>query len=284
MIARNLTVRLLGLLISLCTWVSALQAEASSPAQRIIALSPSTVEQLFAIGAGDRIVGTVEYADYPEAAKKIRRIGNYAGIQIEQALALKPDLVIAWKGGNKQADIDKLKALGVKVHQSKILNISQISSDLRKLGELTGLQDNAEKVINDMKMKYQSITRTYAGKSPVKVFYQLWHQPLRTVGPDSWIESLLKDCNAINLFSDVSAPYPQVSFESVLVKNPQVIIIPHHSGNEGAKTQHWSQWPELDAVKSQQIHVLNGDLLHRFTPRALDGLDTLCQKIDKARN
>ena len=115
MIARNLTVRLLGLLITLCSWITASQAEISAPAQRIIALSPSTVEQLFAIGAGDRIVGTVEYADYPEAAKKIRRIGNYAGIQIEQALALKPDLVIAWKGGNKQADIDKLKALGVKL-------------------------------------------------------------------------------------------------------------------------------------------------------------------------
>lgn len=274
----------LFLVLMFFAWSQSIFAKAESPVQRIIALSPSTVEQLFAIGAGDRIVGTVEYADYPEAAKKIPRIGNYAGIQIEQALALKPDLIIAWKGGNKQADLDKLKSLGVNIHQSQIISVSQISHELRKLGELTGLQQNAEMVINNIEKKYRKITQTYATKTPVKVFYQLWHQPLRTIGPGSWIDSLLKDCNAINLFSEANAPYPQVSFESVLVKNPQVIIIPHHSGNQGAKTEHWSQWPEIDAVKSQQIHVLNGDLLHRFTPRALDGLDTLCQQIDLARN
>jgi vitamin B12 transport system substrate-binding protein len=281
---KNRLVYLLLACITVSTCPSSLLADNQTTAQRIIALSPSTVEQLYAIGAGDRIVGTVEYADYPEAAKKIPRVGNYAGIQIEQALALKPDLIVAWKGGNKQADLDKLKSLGVKVHQSQITSISQISHDLRKLGELTGLQQNAERVINDIAKKYRKISQTYATKKTVKVFYQLWHQPLRTIGPDSWIESLLKDCNAINLFSEANAPYPQVSFESVLVKNPQVIIIPHHSGNQGAKTEHWSKWPEIDAVKSQQIHVLNGDLLHRFTPRALDGLDTLCQRIDQARN
>ncbi len=284
MIVLHSKLRPLILLIIFFVWGAAVYAETNTPAQRIIALSPSTVEQLYAIGAGDRIVGTVEYADYPEAAKKIPRIGNFAGIQIEQALALKPDLIIAWRGGNKQSDLDKLKTLGVNIHQSQITKISQISAELRRLGELTGLQENAELVIENMQKKYRQITQTYAVKKPVRVFYQLWHKPLRTIGPDSWIESLLKDCNASNLFSEASAPYPQVSFESVLVKNPQVIIIPHHSGNEGAKTEHWGDWPEIDAVKSQQIYVLNGDLLHRFTPRALDGLDTLCQKIDKARN
>jgi len=266
-------------LLSFC-----IQAKEHKVVQRIIALSPSSVEQLFAIGAGDRIVATVEYADYPEAAKVIPRIGNYSGIQIERVIELKPDLVIAWKGGNKSADLDKLRSLGIRVYQSQTNNIEQISHDLKELGRLTGLSENAEMVIAKMERKYREIKLRYLKKAPVKVFYQLWYEPLRTIGPDSWIESLIEDCNGQNLYSDASTSYPQVSFESVLVKNPQVIIIPHHSGNDGAHTAHWDRWPELQAVKSKHIYTLNGDLLHRFTPRALDGLDKLCQKIDKVRS
>ena len=120
-------------------------------------------------------------------------------------------------------------------------------------------------------------------KSKVKVFYQLWHDPLRTVGPGSWVESLINDCNGENLFNDADSPYPIVSLESVLVKDPQVIIIPHHSGSAGAKKEIWHKWQTIDAVKHKRMFTLNGDLLHRFGPRAVDGLITLCQAIDSAR-
>lgn len=258
-------------------------SENKKGAQRIIALSPSSVEQLYAIGAGDRIVGTVEYADYPLQAKDILRIGNYQGIQIEKVLELKPDLVIAWKGGNKAADLQKLAALGINIYQSKPITISQITDELRELGRRTGLEENAEKVVSKLAERYHSIKKNYSNKTKAKVFYQLWHKPLTTVGPDSWIESLIEDCNGENLFSEVSSPYPQVSMESVLVKNPQVIIIAHHSGNEANNTINWNKWSEIDAVKAKHIYSLNGDLLHRFTPRALDGLELLCQTIDKVR-
>ncbi|MBV1910568.1 MAG: cobalamin-binding protein [Kangiellaceae bacterium] len=253
-------------------------------AQRIIALSPSLVEQLYAIGAGDRIVGTVDYADFPAEAKEILRVGSYRGIQIEKVLALNPDLVVAWKGGNKAADLEKLRSLGVNIYQSKAETISQISEELRELGRLTGLTTNAEKAIAELEQKYRSIKKKYANKLKTKVFYQLWDKPLTTVGPNSWIESLIKDCNGINLFSKASAPYPQVSVESVLVKNPQVIIIAHHSGGEGNDIINWNQWSEVQAVAAKHIYSLNGDLLHRFTPRALDGLEMLCERIDQARN
>ena len=275
-----LSVYRIGLLF-FCAIVSSIVY--SEPVKRIIALSPHSVELLYAIGAGDRIVGTVEYANYPESAKEILRIGNYNGIQIEQVIALKPDLIVAWKSGNKAADLEKLESLNIPIFYTSPKDIPEISVDLRKLGEKTGLQANAEVVIKQLTAKYQSIVKNYQNKRPVKVFYQLWHDPFRTVGKGSWIESLIKDCNGENLFNDTSTPYPVVSLESVLVKNPEVIIIPHHSGEIGAKKGIWKDWKEIDAVANQRLFTINGDLLHRYTPRSVDGLAKLCEAIDSAR-
>jgi len=256
-------------------------------AQRIIALAPHSVELLYAIGAGDRIVATTEYADYPKAALKIPRVGNANGIQIERVIELKPDLVIVWQGGNKSADIQKLKSLGVNLLSTQPFKISDISKELRQLGKLTGLEQQANKVIEEVEKRYKEITNKYKSRSKVKTFYQLWHDPLTSIGPDSWLESLLNDCNAENIFKDAFSSYPVVSIESVLVKNPQAIIIPHHSGDNDLqateKTRIWKKWSEISAVKNGHVSVINGDLLHRFTPRVLDGLQTLCEDIDKVR-
>lgn len=255
----------------------------AKPAQRIIALSPHAVELLYAIGAGDRIVGTVEYADYPEQAKQIPRIGNYTGIQLERVLELKPDLVIAWRTGNKDSDLKKMESLGLQLFYTHPQTVREISRDLKQLGELTGLTERADKVIAELEQKYQAITSRYKSKATVNVFYQMWHDPIRTVGPNSWVESLIADCNGNNVFNDAGSDYPLVSLESVLVKDPQVIIIPHHSGNIGAKKSIWDNWQNIDAVKHQRLFVINGDILHRFSPRALEGLQKLCEAIDSAR-
>ncbi|MCF6194646.1 MAG: cobalamin-binding protein [Kangiellaceae bacterium] len=256
------------------------------PAKRIVALSPHSVEMLFAIGAENRIIGTVEYADYPEAAKSIPRIGSYHGIQIENLLALKPDLVIGWKGGNKSSDLSKLKSLGLNIVYSQPKTINDINSELLELGRLTGLTENASRVVAKLQTKYHGILARYKSQKSVDVFYQLWHDPLQSVGKNSWIQSLIEDCGGNNIFKLSDAPYPLVTLESVLVKNPKVIIIPGHSGNAdefSEKKKIWEKWPEISAVKNNKIFAMNGDLLHRFTPRALEGLELLCQRIDEGR-
>ncbi len=269
-------------------YLGASSAAYTKNAQRIIALSPHAVEMLYAIGAGDKIVGTVEYADYPKEALNILRIGNYTGIQIEQVLKLKPDLIVAWKGGNKGSDLNKIESLGFNIVYSQPKKISEISLDLRKLGQLTGQQKQAEAVITQFDKRYKKIRDQYRKLAKIDVFYQLWHDPLQSIGPESWIESLIKDCGGKNIFQAANVPYPMVSIESVLVKNPKVIIIPHHSGsdiakNELEKKEIWSKWPEISAVKNNFIFALNGDLLHRTTPRSLDGLEKLCERIDQGR-
>jgi vitamin B12 transport system substrate-binding protein len=255
----------------------------AEPAKRIIALSPHAVEMLYAIGAGDRIVATVEYADYPSEALDIPRIGSYAGLQIERVVEFQPDLIVAWKSGNKLADLNKLKSLGLNLVYTLPKTVSEIADDLIRLGELTGNQAQARQVAQDILAEYQRIKSRYAGKEKVRVFYQLWHDPLRTVGPESWIDSLIQDCNGHNIFDDTDAQYPLVSFESVLVKDPQVIIIPHHSGEIGAKQEVWRDWHNVSAIKARQLFTIDGDVLHRFSPRAIQGLSEMCEAIDKAR-
>lgn len=258
-------------------------ADAGKPAQRILALSPHAVELLYTIGAGSRIVGTVEYADYPESAKAIPRIGSYHGIQIEQVLALKPDLVVAWRSGNKAADLAKLESLRLRIFYTLPKNIGQIGDELTALGELTGQEKEAKAAVEALNTRYQALKDQYSNRESVSVFYQLWHDPLRTVGQGSWIDGMITDCGGHNLFHEAESDYPMVALDAVIVKNPQVIVIPHHSGEVGAKAELWKKWPEIDAVRLKQIHILNGDLLHRYSVRALDGLQQLCEVIDSAR-
>ncbi len=259
------------------------QVISATPAKRIIALSPHSVEMLYAIGAGDRIIATVEFADYPEAALDIPRIGSYAGIQIESVLQLQPDLIIAWKDGNKTDDLEKLESLGMNMYYSHPKDIDAISHELINLGKLTGLTENAKKASDELASKYLQIKTRYKNKQKIRLFYQLWHEPLRSVGPNNWVQSLIEDCNGGNIFEDTDTAYPVVSLENILRKDPQVIIVPHHSGSDTVKNQIWKNWKNITAVKHQKIFTINGDLLHRFGPRAIDGLELLCDAIDSAR-
>jgi len=254
-----------------------------SKTQKIIALTPHLVEMLYAIGAGDRIKGTVEYADYPESAKSIPRIGSYTGVQLEQIIAIDPDLIVASRGTNKEDDLRKLESLGYKMFYTEPKDISDISKDLLRLGDATDLQNNAKQLVEKLDKRYHKIVTRYQSSKPVKVFYQLWHDPLRTLGPKSWISSMIRDCNGRNIFNESDSDYPVVSMESVVMKNPDVIIIPHHSGSALGKQEIWDKWPEIHAVKSNRLFVIHGDILHRFTPRALDGLEQLCEAINSAR-
>ncbi|WP_133407817.1 cobalamin-binding protein [Parashewanella tropica] len=254
----------------------------AKPAERIIALSPHAVELLFAIGAGDSIVATVEHADFPEQAKQIPSIGGYHGIQLERVLELNPDLIVVWGKGNKPKDIQRLKQLGFKLYDSSPSTLVGIETDLLKLGKLTGHQQQAKAVVTKFQQQLRSIRTSNANKPRVKVFYQLWSKPLMTVAKNSWIQQLISVCNGDNVFYSASSDYPQVSIENVLLAKPEVILQSQDEGNiQGID---WSKWPSIPAVKHHQIYQLDADLLHRPTPRAIDGIKLVCRTLDKARS
>lgn len=272
--------KMLRMVLCCCALFTAtLQAK---PAQRIVALSPHLVEQLYSLGVGDRIVGTTDHADYPEAAKNIPRVGNYAHLQIEKILALKPDLVLAWTDGNPPADLTKLRQLGLTLVDSNPLQLTDIAKELRLLGQLTGAEAEAEQQARLMEQGLEELEKNYAGKTKVTVFYELWQQPLSTVAQQAWPQQQLELCGAANPFANAIGDYPQVSLEHVIASQPQLIIQPV-SVNEPRALLDWSNWPAIPAVKYQQFSQPNSDLVHRTTSRMLQGVRQLCADIDKTR-
>ena len=270
---------LFAIALMLCTYC----AVASKPIERIVALSPSSTEMLFEIGVGARVVGTVEYADFPEAAKAIPRIGSYAGINIEALIALQPDLVVAWKSGNKESDLQKLEALGVKVLYIDPKTMDAVANDMERLGGAVGEAQAGKDAANRFRDHYSSLQRQFADADPVRVFYQLSYEPLRTVGQGSWVDALIKDCGGDNVFGKAPAHYPVVAFESVIARDPEVIIMSSHTNVVNSKEALWNEWPSVAAVREGLLIPVNSSALLRSGPRATEGLALLCNAIDQAR-
>ncbi|MEM5506925.1 cobalamin-binding protein [Shewanella frigidimarina] len=248
----------------------------------MIALSPHGVEMLFAIGAGDSIVATTDYADFPAAAKNIPSIGGYYGIQIERVIELNPDLIVVWQSGNKIEDINQLRDLGFTIVNSDPKRLADVATDIELLGKLTGHSGKAKQVADDYRQQLADITLQNQTKPAVKVFYQLWSTPLMTVSKGSWIQNLIEVCHGENVFYNAASEYPQISIENVLLTGAEVILQSQDEGN--ILGINWSDWPELPAVKNQHIYQFDADLLHRATPRAIQGVNAVCGALDKVRN
>lgn len=278
-----LTVCLLVVGVLTVGLLSSVVAHAAPAVERIIALSPSSTEMLFDIGVGDRVVGSVEYADFPEAATRIPRVGNYAGLDIERILTLEPDLIVAWKSGNRQSDLDKLASLGLPLLYVDPKTMPQVRDDLIRLGVAVGEPEAGQAAAARFDARYQALLSQYREKAPVRVFYQLSWEPLRTVGADSWVEALIHDCGGVNVFAQASAPYPVVSLESVVVKDPQVIIMSSHTNAQASTEALWSHWPMIQAVQNEAMIPVNSSALLRSGPRATEGLALLCEAIDGVR-
>ena len=252
-------------------------------AERIIALSPHSVEMLFLLGAGDKIVGTLDYADYPEQAKAIPRIGGHEGIQLDRLLELEPDLVIVWQTGNQNRDIARIEDFGIPLYISETKRLADIPKELLELAELVGAASEGKALAEAYNKRLRDLRAHYSGRSKVRFFYQLWSDPLRTVASGSWINELFDGCGGENVFSSTTSDYPQVSLESVIEKQPQAIVVPTHKGKE-IPMDMWLDWPEIPAVKNQQMIFFDGDLLHRFSYRTLDGMQQICERFDEIRN
>lgn len=271
-------VRLLTALLLLCSFHG---MAATQP--RLVVLAPHLVEQLYNIDAGKMIVGTVEHADYPAAAQQIPRVGNYAGLQLETILALKPDLVLYWQSGSPAADISRLQNLGIRTEAFETKTLDDIASDLLRLGELTGQQQLAKQQTAEFRQRLATLRQQYQQQSAVTVFYELWDEPLSTIGPNAWPMQALTLCGGKNIFADAGSAYPQVSAEALLQRQPQLILQPTSATEARRLTDFPQRFASLRAVQLKQLAQPNADLLHRATLRTLDGVTELCQILAKSR-
>ena len=235
---------------------------------RIVALAPHIVENLYAIGAGDMIVGTLDYADYPQQATKIERIGGYNGISMEKLLMLKPDIVIAWQSGNQAEDLAQIKRLGIKLHLSDPRSIEGVASEILKLGKITGHIEQSKEVAGAFTAKLNAIKANQQGKTTLRGFYQLWPEPMMTVSKNTWINELIATCQVNNVFASSDTDYPQISIENVIIAKPQVIIIPDEQSKRAIPVINWQQWPEICLwrrhLSQQVVHGVCEGSRHRL--------------------
>lgn len=265
--------RTLLLLVSLalCSVVSA------APAQRIVSIVPHATEMLFAIGAGERVIAVDESSDYPATVNQLPTVANYRSLNVEQILALAPDLIVAWGSAQRQ-QVQPLAQLGIPIFYSEPKNFAALAEELTALSELTDTQPQAARVVTQYQQELADLTTDYAKAKPVTVFYQIASAPLMSTNNSTWMGQAIKLCGGINIMGDSLPPYPKVNTEQVLAQDPEVIV----AGNS-EDLQRWQQWPALTAVANKQLLTIDTNLLHRFTTRTPQGIRALCQQLDQAR-
>ena len=255
----------------------------AQPAQRIVSLAPHVTEVLFAAGAGERIVGTVDYSNFPEAAKRIRRVGGYSRIDLEAVAALKPDLVIGWHSGNAPAHVDKLKSLGLTVYVARPHRFEDIAASIEQYGRLAGTQSSAEPAAATFRQRLAELRLRYASRRPVRVFYQVWQKPLTTINGQQIISDAIGVCGGVNVFAELPVLAPKINTEAVLVANPEAIIASGMDEQRPEWLDDWRRWPQLDAVTRGNLFFIPPDLIQRHSPRLLDGAAMLCEQLEAAR-
>ena len=254
------------------------------PAQRIVTLAPHAAESLFAAGAGDRLIGTVDYSDYPPEAKKVPRVGGYSRIDLEAVVALHPDLVIAWESGNNMTQIDKLKALGLPVYVVQPNQMADIAQQLERFGQLAGSESTANAAAERFRQRLEKLRASNAGKPKVRVFYQIWKSPLTTIGGPQIISDAIRLCGGENIFGQIKQMAPVVNVEAVLKADPEAIVATGMGDARPEWLHDWDQWTQMSAVKRGNLFHINPDIMQRHTPRILDGAEKLCGHLDVARS
>ena len=254
------------------------------PAQRIVTLAPHAAESLYAAGAGSKLVGTVDYSDYPPEAKKVPRVGGYSRIDLEAIAALKPDLILAWESGNSMKQVDKLRALGLSVYVSQPNKMENVADQLERIGQLAGTEAVANAAARQFRQRLERLRAANAGKAKVRVFYQIWKTPLTTVGGPQIISDAITLCGGSNIFGHLGKMAPTVSVEAVLEADPEAIVATGMGDAKPEWLHDWDKWTQLTAVKRDNLFHINPDIMQRHTPRILDGAEKLCAHLDIARS
>lgn len=252
------------------------------PAKRIVSLAPSMTELLFSLGVGERIVGVMAYSDFPPQAQDLPVVGRHDMLDMERIIALQPDLIVAWRSGNPRSALQRLQELGFTVYVAEPESLASITSQLERLGTLTGRQTEATELASRFGRQLDELAIRYGNREPVSVFYQVWNSPMISVGGDELINNMISLCGGVNVFSELPVG-PKVNLEDVLVRNPDVIIASGSTPDSPAWLQDWQQWPQLKAVSNQQLYSIPPDLVQRHSLRALQGVRAMCGHINSAR-
>lgn len=255
----------------------------AAPARRVVSLGPHLTEMAFAVGAGDALVGVIRYSDFPAPAKSLPVVGDAHAVDFERIVQSRPDLVLVWSSGLNERHKARLRSLGLTVYESEIRHAQGVPDTLRRLGTLLGRADGADAAARRFEAQWRALADAHRGKPPVRVFWQLWHEPLMTVNREHLISEAMRACGGVNVFGALPLLTPTVSREAAVAANPQLIATSGRAEDAARDFAAWRRFGNVDAVKRNRFATIDGSLIVRMGPRFVDGAQALCDAIDRAR-
>jgi iron complex transport system substrate-binding protein len=290
---RSLALAWLSALLMLCASVEAAAAlvvpddtghtlTLPSTPIRIISLAPGATEMLFAAGAGQHVIATVQYSDEPAAAKQVPRIGDVVAIDMEKLVALRPEVAVVWPGGGNPAQIEEISRMGIPLYRQQVNALADLPGSLRRLGALAGTSAIAEQAARNIETRLATLSHTYEGGRHPSVLLQVWNHPIYTVGGTHLISDALRLCGVRNLFGDLRDLGPAVDVEAVVARNPDIIVAAAPPGAGPEWLADWRRFTTLRAVRNGNLITFEDQRLTRLGPSVVSATEALCKVLASA--
>src|SRR6266850_2182460 len=251
------------------------------PAQRIASLAPHLAAIVFAAGAGAKLAGVSSFSRYPAEAERLPVVASYGRVDVERLIALRPDLVLAWRSGNSALQIDRLERIGIRVFVTEARTLADIPRIVRLVGELAGSAEVADARARQFENEIADLRKRHAAERRVAVFMEIWHAPALTVNGAHLISDALRLCGGRNVFAAAKTLTPLVSREQILDARPEAIV---RGGLGSEALEAWRGLESVPAVRSRRIYAIDPDWLHAQGPHVLQGVRALCERLELARN
>lgn len=247
--------------------------------ERVVSLAPSLGEIMLELGADDLLVGMLDGGQRPAALANIPSVGRIGQLEMESLLALQPSLVLLWPDSISRAQRDQLSQFGIPVLVAEPASLDELANQFALIGERVGRPERGRQLQRDFKQGLDALRRRYHRTRPLSVFYQVWNRPLYTLGGNQIVSDAIQVCGGHNVFSDLQLAAPQVSAESVLARNPEVIL-----AGSGAQLSEWKAWPNLAAVRDGQLWEVPDKGLERPSFQMLEAIGKLCEVMAPAKS
>jgi vitamin B12 transport system substrate-binding protein len=258
-------------------WLALLLLAFGAPAlavERVVSLAPSLSEIVVELGATDLLAGVLDGGERPAVLANVPSVGRYGQLDMERLLSLKPDLILLWPGSVGPAQREQLRHLNIPVYVAEPHSLEQLTTQVQAIAEQLGRADTGRQLAAQLRQRLAQLRQRYQRAEPLRVFYEVWNQPLYTVGGGQIISDALSVCGARNVFDDLKLPAPQVSIESVLQRNPEMILV-----GDQAQKEAWNAWPTMAA----RVRLVPDKGLERPSGQMLEALARLCQVIAPSR-
>lgn len=252
-----------------------------APARRIVTLAPFLTEMVYAVGAGEHLVGVSQFSDYPPEAQKLPQVATGAGFTLESIASLKPDLVLAWKDGIRREDAERISGFGAIVYVAAARTLEDVPRLLEVIGLLTGTDGVRPKI--DFQDRLAALRRKNEAKPKLTVFMEIWNRPLTTISGTHYMNQALEICHGDNVFKELTRVAPTVEWEDLYARNPSVIVGAGSAQDETEFRSNWEIRPGLEAVKENRLVYIANDALLRPSTRVITGIEELCTGLDKFR-